>query len=168
MSTRQRSIGPLATTLRVAVAFGLLYLAGGADGWPWDVDWYDVVGGLFVLPALTVLLGLVARRYSSKPLRVTGPGSHAVNCAVIVALVANPYTGGAAALFYASMLLVAALRGQPGCEVTVLSNGILRRDDQVGCPLFAPVDAAERRRSVASTSLPEIMPPAAADRRAPR
>jgi hypothetical protein len=65
---------------------------------------------------------------------------------VIVALLANPYTGGAAALFYAATLLVAAGRGQPGCEVTVLPNWLLRRDDQVGCPLFAPLDAAEARR----------------------
>ena len=64
---------------------------------------------------------------------------------MIVALASNPYTGDAAALFYAATLLVAAWRAQPGCEVTVLSNWILRRDDQVGCPMFAPVDAAEAR-----------------------
>jgi len=99
-----------------------------------------------VLPGLTLVLGLLARRHASKPLRFTGPGGHVVNCAVIVALVANPYTGGAATLFYAAMLLVAAWRGQPGCEITVLSNWILRRDDQVGCPFFGPIDAAEARR----------------------
>jgi hypothetical protein len=143
---RTRRIGPLGRALRVTVAAGLLYLAGGADGASWDVEWYDVVGGLVVLPALTVLLGLVARRYAAKPLRLTGPAGHAVNCAAIVALVVNPYTGGAATLFYATTLLAAAWRGQPGCEITVLSNWILRRDDQVGCPVFAPIDAAESRR----------------------
>lgn len=149
VSRRQRKIGPLATALRVAVAIGLLYLAGGADGLSWHVDGYEVVGGLVVLPGLTVLLGLVAGRYASKPLRFTGPGGHAFNCGVIVALVTNPYTGGAATLFYATTLLVAASRGQPGCEVTVLSNWILRRDDQIGCPFFGPIEAAEaRRRSV--------------------
>jgi alkylmercury lyase len=60
---------------------------------------------------------------------------------VIVALLSNRYTGDAVALFYAATLLVAAWRGQAGCEVTVLSNWILRRDDQVGCPVFA-----DRRR----------------------
>jgi hypothetical protein len=152
MIRRRRGIGPLATALRVMVALGLLYLAGGADGPSWDVDWYDVVGGLAVLPGVTILLGLVARRYASKPLRFTGPGGHAVNCAAIVGLVANPYTGGAATLFYAAMLLVAAWRGQPGCEITALSNWLLRRDDQVGCPLFGPIDAAEARRRSARTS----------------
>jgi hypothetical protein len=146
MTERTRRIGPLATALRVAVAVGLLYLAGGADGLSWGVEWYDAVGGLVTLPALTILLGLAARRYAAKPLRFTGPAGHALNCVVIVALVANPYTGGAATLFYATTLLVAAWRGQPGCEITVLSNWILRRDDQVGCPLFAPIDALEARQ----------------------
>ncbi len=143
MTTEMRRIGPIGTALRVTVGLGLLYLAGGADGLSWGVEWYDPVLGLVALPALTVLLGLAARRYAARPLRFTGPLGHALNCAVIVALITNPYTGGAASLFYAATLLVAAWRGQPGCEVTVLSNWLLGRDDQVGCPFFAPIDAAE-------------------------
>jgi hypothetical protein len=146
MTDAERRIGPAGTAVRVIVALGLVYLAGGADGLAWSVEWYDPLLGLVALPALTVLLGLAARRYASRPLRFTGPLGHALNCAVILALVANPYTGGAVALFYAAALLVAVWRGQAGCEVTVLSNWILRRDDQVGCPLFAPIDAAEARR----------------------
>jgi hypothetical protein len=144
MTAQTRRIGPLATTLRVTVAIGLLYLAGGADGVSWDVEWYDLVG----LPGLTVLVGVMARRYAAKPIRFTGPAGHALNCVAIVALVANLYTGGAATLFYAAMLLVAAWRGQPGCEITVLSNWILRRDDQVGCPAFAPIDALEAGQQI--------------------
>jgi hypothetical protein len=64
---------------------------------------------------------------------------------VIVALLANPYTAGAAALFYAAALLVGAWRGQSGCEATVISNSLLGRDDQVGCPIFSPIDEAEAR-----------------------
>jgi hypothetical protein len=141
----RRRIGPLGTALRIGVAGGLLYLAGGADGLSWEVEWYDLAGGLVLLPGLTLLLGLAARRYSAKPVRFNGPGGHVANCAAIVVLVANPYTGGAATLFYATTLVLAALRGQPGCEITVLSNWILRRDDQVGCPVFWPIDALEAR-----------------------
>jgi hypothetical protein len=36
-------------------------------------------------------------------------------------------------------------RALPGCEGTVLWNMILGRDDQVGCPLFSPIDEAEAR-----------------------
>jgi hypothetical protein len=64
---------------------------------------------------------------------------------VIVVLLTNKYTSGAAELFYGATLLVAALRGQPGCEITVISNWILRRDDQVGCPVFSPIDGFESR-----------------------
>ena len=145
MTDHQRRLGPVGSALRVVVALGLLYLAGGADGLSWSVQWYDPALGFVALPALTVLLGLAAHRYAAAPLRFTGPAGHALNCAVIVALVFNPYTGDAAALFYAATLLLAAWRDQPGCEVTVLSNWILRRDDQVGCAVFAPIDAGEAR-----------------------
>lgn len=62
-----------------------------------------------------------------------------------VALLANEYTAGGAALFVGTTLLVAAWRAQPGCELTVLSNSILRRDDQIGCFVFTPIDELERR-----------------------
>jgi hypothetical protein len=146
MNGSTRRIGLLGTALRVTVALSLLYLAGGADGLSWHVDWYDVAGGLVMLPSLSVVLGLAARRYATKPLRFTGPVGHAVNCVAMTALVVNPYTSGAATLFYGTTLVAAAWRRQPGCEVTVLPNWILRRDDQVGCPAFAPIDAAEARR----------------------
>ena len=154
----KRRIGPVATTLRAAVAVGLLYLAGGAEGLAWRVEWYDLVGGLVVLPGLTILLGLAARRHSANPVRFTGPAGHAVNCAAIVALVANPYTGGTATLFYATMLIVAAARGQAGCEITVLSNWILHRDDQVGCPVFGPIDALETRHRTHRPGRPVATP----------
>jgi len=60
-----------------------------------------------------------------------------LNCAVIIGLVVDPYTARGAELFYGATLLVAAWRGQPGCENTVISNWILGRDDQVGCPVFS-------------------------------
>jgi hypothetical protein len=68
-----------------------------------------------------------------------------LNCAVIVALVVNPYTAGGALLFYGATMLVAAWRGQAGCEITVIPNGLLRRDDQIGCPTLSVIDEAETR-----------------------
>jgi hypothetical protein len=141
----RRRLGPLGTAARIPVALGLVYIAGAADGLPWDVSWYDPLLGLIALPALTVVLGLIARRRAAGPIRFTGPLGHAVNCALILVLVLNPYTGGAAALFYAATMLVAAWEGQPGCEATVISNLILGRDDQVGCPVFVLIDTAEAR-----------------------
>jgi hypothetical protein len=150
MREHRREIGPVGTALRVAGGLGLLYLAVGAGGpSAWGAEWYDPVIGFVALPEITVLLGLAARRFARQPVRFDGPLSVALNVIVIVALVANPYTGGGATLFYGATLLVAAWRGQAGCEVTVLPNLALGRDDQIGCPTFSPIDAAEahlRRR----------------------
>jgi hypothetical protein len=142
MTQPTRRIGPVGTTTRLAAAAGLLYLAL-FDGARWGLEWYDVAVGLAVLPAAVLAFGLVARRYESGPIRFTGAAGTTANCLVIVALVVNPYTAGGAALFYGVTLIVAALRAQPGCEATVLSNWILGRDDQVGCPVFSPIDQAE-------------------------
>ena len=152
MTDAERRIGPVGTSLRVTVGFALLYLAGGADGLSWAPESYDAVLGLVAIPALTVVLGLWARRRGAGPIRWTGWPAIALNCAVIVALVANPYTGDATTFFYAGALVVAAWRGLPGCEVTVLSNWILRRDDQVGCPVFSPIDALEARHRTPRTA----------------
>lgn len=140
-----REIGPVGTALRLIAGLGLLYLAGAIDGGAWDVDWFDPLVGFVVLPALMVGLGLIARRYARSPIHFTGIVGHAVNAAVIAALLAIPYTAGGAALFYGATMLVAAWRGQRGCESTVISNLILRRDDQVGCVFFLPADEAEAR-----------------------
>lgn len=138
-----REIGPVGTVLRVVTGLGLLYLAGAVEGGSWDVRWFDPLVGVIALPGATAALGLLARRYASGPIHFTGVRGHAVNAVVIVLLLVNPYTAGGAVLFYGASLLVAAWRGQRGCEGTVISNLILGRDDQIGCPLFLPADEAE-------------------------
>jgi hypothetical protein len=77
-----------------------------------------------------------------------------LNAAVFAALYATPwyapplgFTSDAALIFYGASLLLAAARGYAGCEVLAVPNWLLRRDDQVGCVVFAPVDALERRRA---------------------
>jgi hypothetical protein len=156
-----RAIGPIGTASRVLVGLLALYLAlidgpPFADGFEWSLTWNDAALGLLFLPGAAIAFGLLAERYASAAVRLTGPVPMAINCFLIVALVANPYTAGGALLFYGAMMLIAAARGQAGCEATVLSNWLLGRDDQVGCPAFTPIDTAEtqiRGRSArASTS----------------
>ena len=146
MNTAERRIGRAGTISRVIVALGLLDLALMHGGLSWRLTWHDAVLGLVVFPAVMVVTGLAARRFAGRAIHFTGPLGVAVNTAVIVALLANRYTAGGAELFYGITLLVAAWCGQPGCEATVLSNLILRRDDQIGCPTFTPIDALEARR----------------------
>jgi hypothetical protein len=144
MQLKSRRIGPVGTTTRLVAAAGLLYLAF-FDGTSWGLEWYDAAVGLALLPAAVIAFGLVARRYASGPVRFTGSAGTTANCLLIVGLAVNPYTAGGAALFYGATLLVAAWRGQPGCEASVVSNAILGRDDQIGCPVFSPIDDAEAR-----------------------
>ncbi len=144
MTMTTRKIGPIGTATRLIGAAVLLYLAF-FDGASWGLEWYDLAVGLGVLPAAMIAFALGARRYASGPVRFTGSAGTTANCLVLIALAVNPYTAGGAALFYGATLLVAAWRGQPGCEGTVVSNVILGRDDQLGCPVFSPIDEAEAR-----------------------
>jgi hypothetical protein len=109
------------------------------------VLWYDLVVGFVVLPAVAIALRLAARRYAAGPVRFTGALGVGLNIAVIAALLSNVYTGGGATLFYGLTMLIAAWRGQAGCEATVISNWILGRNDQIGCPALTPIDAFEAR-----------------------
>lgn len=144
MRTTLRRIGPIGTGVRLVAGVALIYLALYA-GTSWKLTWYQAALGLAVLPGLMIALGLTARLRDWGPLDFTSTLGVMLNCAVIVALVSNRFTASAAELFYATTLLLAAWRAQPGCEATVISNAILRRDDQIGCPIFTPIDRAEAR-----------------------
>ena len=163
MTERPREIGPIGTVTRLVVALFLLYIAfvDGpplADGFEWGLRWYDLVVGAVALPAIMLGFGLAARRYAPGNVRFMGVAGTLLNGAVLVAL-ANPYTGGGAALFYGSTILIAVARGQAGCEGTVLPNWVLHRNDQIGCPAFTPIDVAEARmREGRSGSTPHRSP----------
>ena len=136
-----RAMGPAGLVARLGVGPLFIYLALFWDG----VSWGGALLGLVGLPAIVVaVVALRARRWP-EPLSATGPFGHALNLAVIAALFSWHATAGAAFLFYGSSMLVAAVRRAGDCEVTAISNALLDRDDQVGCPLFFPVDALERR-----------------------
>ena len=154
MAKTERDIGPIGTAARVLTGLALLYIAGGATIASWGIEAQDALIGLGALPAVMVALGLAARRYAPGPIRFTGPLGIALNLAIILALIANDVTGGGATIFYGATMLIAAWRGQAGCEGTVVSNWVLGRDDQIGCPTFTPIDEVEaqlRRRHAATT-----------------
>ncbi|HLM30370.1 MAG TPA: hypothetical protein VK326_01755 [Solirubrobacterales bacterium] len=132
-------IGPAGITARVLVgstliAFELLWR---------DAKWWDPFVGLGMAALVTVVMAVRARRVSA-PLDATGPVPHVLTVALAGLLIYLPPTSGGALLFYGGSMLVAAARRQCGCEMTVISNATLGRDDQVACALFAPVDLLER------------------------
>lgn len=141
-----RRIGPIGTWTRVVVGVGLVVLGVLGSVRPSGVVWAELVGGVVGIPLIMAAVGLAVRQYRTSPLLLEGTVATGVNCLVIVALVSNRVTGPAVELFYGATLLVAAWRGQPGCELTVVSNLLFRREDQVGCPVFSPLDRYERRR----------------------
>jgi hypothetical protein len=76
----------------------------------------------------------------------------ALNCLIFLVLYltlfsapAHAFTSDEALIFYGATLLLAAVRGDAGCEVLAVSNWVLRRDDQVGCVVFSLVNHWEGR-----------------------
>jgi hypothetical protein len=166
-----RRIGPVGTTFRLVVGLGLLVLAlfqerGGHL--TWGIQVHEAVLGLMVFPSVMVAIVLMARRSSGGPIRFTGSGGLLVNCAVLVALFSIPYTRGAVALFYGASLLVAAWRGLPGCEATILPNLLFGRDDQIGCPSSRPWTRPRATSPVAARASGVILGVAPEDPTPPR
>lgn len=145
-----RQIGPVGTVSRVALGGCFLgsVLAGELAHHREPAAW---LLALVVFPALLIVTQwLRARRFPAR-LQATGPAGHALNVAVFGALYATPwyapslaFTSDAVLIFYGASMLLAALVGYPGCEVLAVSNWLLRRDDQVGCLIFSPLDCLER------------------------
>jgi hypothetical protein len=141
---RQRGIGPAGTAARVIVGGLLLgsvaqgHVARGFHLSSW-------VLGLVGFPVLLLAGQWLRARRTPTQLRATGPVGHAFNLALFLALYLVESTSDAALIFYGASMLLAALRGYAGCEVLAVSNWLLRRDDQVGCAVFWPIDQLERR-----------------------
>ncbi len=135
------SVGTVGRLARLVV--GLTFIAL-ALFWR-EPDWGDFLLGLLIAPVLVVGVMAWRARRDARPLRAIGPFGHALNLVILIPLFSLPATAGAAFLFYGVSMLLAAVRATGACEVTAISNAVLGRDDQVGCPLFWPVDAAEAR-----------------------
>lgn len=147
--SRRRAIGPLGTAARGAVGSWLLIdVASGSVPGTTDVGSWAL--GLIGLPAV-VVAAVWARSRRAAPIRASGPMGHVVNLLLFLALYftfwyapALSVTSDAALVYYGASMILAAVRGDAGCEVVSVSNWLLRRDDQVGCALFLPIDRAER------------------------
>jgi hypothetical protein len=158
-STQRREIGVIGTAARVVL--GLVLVVLGVTGARISVihgqigigfEPVPVVVGLVGFPAVVLAVQWLRARVAPTHLEATGPGSTALNMLVLAALLLTPwyapplaFTSVAALVFYGASMLLAALRGYSGCEVTAISNWILGRDDQVGCLVLSPVDDLESR-----------------------
>ena len=162
-SRNPRQIGPIGTIVRAILGLALLFGLGIPGGvttihgrYQYAFDVPSVILGAAVFPAAVLAWHWWYVRGHPAPLRATGAMATTINMVVLVALFLIPfyaprfyYLGTAAAVFYGASMLLAAVRGKAGCEVTAISNWLLGRDDQVGCPVFTPIDSAEHRRKTA-------------------
>ncbi len=133
----ERSIGMWGTLARLVVGAALL-----ATAFVLGIGWEDAAIGLAGFPA-AVMLVLAIRGLSAAPLKYYGSAGHLINGAIVVA--AFVLLTPAALLFYGASMLLAGTRGYAGCEVFALSNWLWRRNDQIACAVFSPIDAIEGR-----------------------
>ncbi|MFL5856174.1 MAG: hypothetical protein ACJ76M_09375 [Solirubrobacteraceae bacterium] len=136
-------IGPIGVAARLIVGITLIVLA---LFWR-DPHWRDAALGLLAFPGVIATALWLRARARRSALRAVGPVAHLLNIVVAAVLFALPATAGPTFVFYGASMLVAALRGTGGCEVTAISDLLLHRDDQIGCALFGPVDLRERERT---------------------
>ena len=146
-----RQIGTAGTAARAVLGIVMVgsVVVGHVRG---DYDPAPFVLGLAVFPAIVLIWQWRRARRHPERLVVTGPLGYPLTVAVFCALYFTWWyapsvsaLSDAALLLYGTSMLAAAARGYGGCEVLAISNWILRRDDQVGCLLFEPVDRAERQ-----------------------
>lgn len=133
-----RRIGWLGTVGRVTLGSGLLVAAVLVG----PLGWLDVALGLVGFPAATTLILRIRGRHAP-PLRFTGPGGHIANIAIAAALASVALQ--ATLLFYGTAMLLAATYGYAGCELFAFANRLNGRDDEIGCPVFWPIDTIEDR-----------------------
>lgn len=148
----RRDIGPLGTATRLClgcIMVGSVVYGQIMKGPFHPLSW---VMGLLAFPALSITWQYMRTRRHPARFAATGPVATLLNMTAFFALYftflyAPPiaFLSDAALLFYGLSMLLAALRGYGGCEVLTISNWLLKRDDQVGCLVFSPIDAAERK-----------------------
>jgi len=143
---RRRAIGPIGTIARLATGgclIALIVLAATRG----DLQVHEVLLGVVGLPVMVIATVLTVTRIfgTTAHLNATGPVGTLINLGMIVALLAVPQTSEIAYFFYGIPMFLAAWRGYPGCEMMAISNFVLPRHDELGCPWFWPVDTLESR-----------------------
>jgi hypothetical protein len=151
----KRAIGPVGTLGRIIAGPGLIYfgfnspleeIAPNTDIALLAGFWDDLLIGVIVLPLVMILIQLTWQWLKGKPLRATGQLGFTLNIIITALLFFTPLHH--AMWFYLGFsLLVAAARGYAGCEVMAISNWVTGRNDQVGCVIFSPIDAIEKKIS---------------------
>jgi len=161
MTRHRRAIGPVASAARVAGGLAAIVLSIIVSG----VTWWDVGVALVALPVTAIIAAAAVtasyRRYATGRAHPLVAESW-IRSALVLALVvgveialsfATPLDGAVAIwIFIGLSVLVAAVRGDAGCEAVAIPNALAGRSDPTGCVVYAAIDAAEARRARASAT----------------
>ena len=150
-----RDIGPIGTAARLVVGLllvGLIvYGQLSSSGHLTPITW---VLGLIGFPALVLAWHFWRIRRKRAPFHDISPSSFVLSIALPLTLYLIGlyvptlwFTSDATLIFIGISLLLAALRGDAGCEFLALSNWLLRRNDQLACAVFTPIDSLEQHGS---------------------
>ncbi len=142
-----RAIGPVGTAVRVLA--GVLALAVAALwqglGW-WDVAAASIAFPLVALSAWWLLSPRGPNQWPGSATPRDGLGYATSLLAVTIAAAltfVTPADQPAVWAWLGGSLLLAAARGDGGCEALAVANAFGGRLDHGGCVLFTPLDAAE-------------------------
>jgi hypothetical protein len=148
----KRTIGPIGTGARIVlglIMFGSVFYGHFIQGPFRPLPW---VIGLLIFPALFIGWQSLRARHNPARLKATGPVPTILNILIFFAFYftyiyapAIDFMSDAVLIFYGLSMFVAALRGYGGCESLAISNWLLKRNDQIGCLVFLPIDYAEKR-----------------------
>jgi hypothetical protein len=149
-----RDIGPIGTATRILGGVIAITLPAALSG----IIWWDVGVALVALPLAALVAGaavtwvyerLAPQALARREVICSGPACWTWVIVIVAAVGLSSLTPATAVAFWVWLgvsLLVAAVRGYGGCEVLAFPNLIRGRREQIGCMLYGPIDAAERKR----------------------
>ena len=159
----KREIGVIGTVARVilgSILFGSVFYGHIIKGPFMPLPW---VIGLIIFPAIFITWQYLRARRNPAKLEANGPIATIINVVIFFAFYFTyiyapsiDFMSDAVLVFYGLSMLLAALRGYAGCEALAISNWLLKRDDQLGCLVFGPVDYTEGKLFPGSNTVKKV------------
>src|SRR3954452_198520 len=142
----ERQVGPVGTASRIVVSAAAIVLAGSRG----DMTWWDAAAAIVGFPVVAFIVLRASRKWRASGARAwPGQIRYVESLAVLLIAVGltfvTPADEPAVWLWVGVSLLLAAARGDAGCEVAAVPNLLVGRRESVGCIVFTPIDAAEAR-----------------------
>lgn len=133
---------PVGRTLRFLVGAWLVFVVMINLHRP---DWRTAVVLLVTLAALSVYYGLLHRLLGRRPINAVLAKVVALLPLAVFLLARDTDIQVGILAFYGISLLLAAVRGDGGCEVMSLPNLVFQQTTHLPCLLFSPLDRLEER-----------------------